>query len=317
MSEVSPFGQTSAGAQVDGIMLRSETLAVRLLTLGCVLQSVRLAGVDYDLTIGSDSVADYEGAMGYHGSIIAPVVNRLTNGMAPVGGKMVQFEKNVLGRHTLHSGAVGVQHKIWKILRASEKQAVLTLDLPDGEGGFAGNRHVQASFTLQGDTLRLDVSATTDRATLWNAANHSYWNLDGSADFSGHSLQIDADHILPLTADFVPSGQIEAVGGSAYDFRSLRTLSPQNPSLDTNFCLNGADNFRHVITLRGQSGVTLRVSTSEGGAQIYDCRHDGYRGLAIEAQNWPDAPNHATFPNIELDAGQSRVQSTAWQFSKE
>lgn len=317
MNEVSPFGQTSTGAQVDAIMLRSQTLAVRLLTLGGIVQSVRLAGVDYDLTIGSDSVADYEGAMGYHGSIIAPVVNRITNGAAPVGGKMAQFEKNILGRHTLHSGAAGVQYKIWQLEAASTAQAALTLHLPDGEGGFAGNRRVQAIYSLNGDTLRLDISATTDATTLWNAANHSYWNLDGSADFAGHSLEIDADHILPLTNDFVPTGDLLAVAGGDYDFRSLRALSPQSPALDTNFCLNGGGQFRRAVRLRGGSGVTLRVLTTEAGVQIYDCRHDGYRALAIEAQNWPDAPNHATFPSIELAAGQTRVQSTAWQFSKE
>lgn len=317
MGDVLPFGQTSTGTPVDAVMLRSETLAVRLLTLGGIVQSVRMAGVAYDLTIGSDSVADYQGEMGYHGSIIAPVVNRITNGAAPVGGTVAQFEKNILGRHTLHSGAAGTQYKVWQLQQASAAQAVLTLHLPDGEGGFAGNRAVRAVYSLNGDTLRLDISATTDKATLWNAANHSYWNLDGSADFSGHSLQIDADHILPLTADFVPTGDLLAIAGGAYDFRSLRALGPQNPALDTNFCLNGAGHLRHALNLRGGSGVTLRMSTTEGGVQIYDCRHDGYRALAIEAQNWPDAPNHANFPDIELDAGQTRVQSTAWQFSKE
>ena len=317
MTQVTEFGRMADGAMVHAIVLRSETLTVRLLTLGAIVQSVRLDGVGHDLTIGAQDVAAYEGAMCYHGSLIAPVVNRITGGAAMVAGQPAQFEKNILGRHTLHSGAAGTQFKLWQLDCATPSGAALSLRLADGEGGFAGNRDVRAKFTLAGDTLRLDVSAVSDAPTLWNAANHIYWNLDGTADFSGHSLQIDADHILPLTDDFVPTGALAAVAGGPYDFRAARALAPRAPELDTNFCLaRSAGKMREVLTLRGASGVTLRLSTTEAGVQVYDCRHDGYRGLALEAQGWPDAPNHTGFPSIALAAGASCVQSTSWQFSK-
>jgi aldose 1-epimerase len=314
---VTEFGRTASGALVHAITLENDIMRLRLLTLGAILQSLHMQGVAHDLTLGSTNLADYEGAMCYHGSVIAPVVNRITNGRAMVAGKLAEFDKNILGRHTLHSGAAGTQYKIWNLAECSAQSARLTLHLPDGEGGFAGNREIEAIFTLAGDTLRMDLRVISDSDTIWNAANHSYWNLNGSADFSGHSLRIAADHILPLTADFVPTGELQAVEGGAYDFRTLRGITPQNPPLDTNFCLGfGQTALREVLVLRANSGVTLRLYTTEAGVQVYDCRHSAYSGLALEAQNWPDAPNHAHFPSIMLRANQPHVQSTAWHFTK-
>jgi len=297
--------------------LRNETLAVSVLTLGAVLQSVRLAGVGHDLTLGSDHLADYEGALCYHGSVIAPVVNRITGAQARVAGRLVQFEKNFLGRHVLHGGSAGTQTQVWEIADHGADFVTLGLHLPHGAGGFPGNRNVTARFTLAGDQLRLDITVRSDAPTIWNAANHSYWNLDGSGSFAGHSLQLAADHYLPTTDEFIPSGKIVDVTGTPFDFRTPRVLAVNDPALDNCFVLGrGQAPLREVLSLRGASDITLRLSTTEAGVQLYDCRHDGFAGLAIEAQNWPDAPHHAGFPSIDLAAGQDLVQSTAWQFSK-
>lgn len=317
MARIETFGQTASGAQVQRISLRSDTLDISVLTLGAVLQSVRLAGVAYDLTLGSDKVADYEGAMGYHGSLIAPVVNRITGAQAVVAGQPAQFEANFLGKHCLHSGSTGTQHLLWDIADHGAEFVTLALHLPDGLGGFAGAREVTAQFSLQGDTLRMDVSVRSDAPTLWNGANHSYWNLDGGDDYSGHVLHVAADHYLPTSGEFIPTGEIVDVTSTAFDFRAPREITPNDPPLDNSFCLaRGQMALREVLMLRGTSGVTLRLSTTEAAVQLYDCRHDGYRGVAIEAQNWPDAPHHAGFPSIALAAGAQLVQSTAWTFSK-
>lgn len=308
-----------AGQAVQKITLTRGDVTAAILTYGAIVQSVRLAGVAHDLTIGSGDLADYQGAMCYHGSLIAPVVNRLTGAAAGDA----RFEKNFLGKHNLHSGSAGTQHKVWRLLRADDGRAVLALTLPHGEGGFAGNRDVTVTFTLAGDALRMDVAVISDRDTIWNAANHSYWNLDGSDTFAGHSLQIAADHYLPANDEYIPTGQIAAVGGTAFDFRKPQAIAPNAPPLDNCFCLGtAAAGLRNVLTLRGQSGVTLTVATTEAGVQAYDSRHashDGrppFGGLAIEAQNWPDAPNHPDFPPIHLAAGETRVQTTQWHFAK-
>ncbi len=318
MAQITEFGRTAAGGLVQRVMLRSETMQVAVLTLGATLQSVRLDGVAHDLTIAAQSVAEAEGAMCYYGSLIAPVVNRLTGATAQVGTKTAQFDKNFLGKHVLHSGPSGAQHQLWTIAEVSDSALTLSLHLPDGMGGFAGNRDVTARFTLIGARLQMDVTVKTDATTLWNVANHSYWNLDGGADYAGHTIQLAADHYLPTDGEFIPTGEIADVTGTDFDFRHLRRIAPHHPPLDNSFCLGRAQEpLREVLMLRGASGVTLRLSTTEAAVQLYDCRHDRFAALAIEAQNWPDAPHHAGFPSIELGAGQSRTQTTAWHFSKE
>lgn len=322
MAEITPFGTTASGLTVEKITLSNTHLRVGILTYGAILQSVRLAGNDYDVTLGSDLIADYEGAMMYNGSLIAPIVNRFTDARANLAGQSLQFERNFLGKHSLHSGSAGVQHKIWAIAAATQDMVQLSLSLPDGEGGFPGQRQVTARFALDGATLRMDVTVVSDKATLWNAANHSYWNLDGAGTFDGHSLQIMADHYLPTDADFVPTGEIRAVAGTDMDFRIARKIAPNAPALDNCFCLgHGQTALRPALILTGASGVQMTVLTTEAGIQAYDHRHKSargatYAGLAIEAQNWPDAPNHAGFPDITLNAGHSLTQTTAWHFAQ-
>lgn len=322
MAQITQFGTTAAGQQVDKITLSNADLTVSVLTLGAVLQSVRLAGVGFDLTLGSDQVADYQGAMVYYGSLIAPVVNRLTGARAMIDGVAAQFEANFLGEHILHSGAAGAQNQVWALDHATDDRVQLSLALPDGAGGFPGNRHVTARFALEGATLRLDVSVISDKTTLWNTANHSYWNLDGTATFDGHLLQILADSYLPTDAAFLPTGEIRAVAGTDMDFRTPRPVAPHAPDLDNNFCLGrGQTALRPVLVLTGAKGVTMTISTTEAGIQLYDHRHHQpkcapYAGLAIEAQNWPDAPHNPAFPDITLSAGQNLTQTTSWHFAK-
>lgn len=283
---------------------------------GAVLQSVRMDGVPYNLTLGSQDLADYEGALCYHGSIIAPVVNRISNAAAPLDDKMLKFDVNFNGAHVLYSGSAGTQTKIWQVVQVNDSACILALDLPEGEGGFPGNRRVEAYFGLGPPArLRLTITARSDVATHWNATNHSHSNLDGTADFSGHRLQLAADHDLSATAEFIPTGEIREVA-DLFDFHKEEAVLPGKPDLDNCFFLShAATDLRDMMVLRGQSGVEMAVTTTEAGLQLYDCRHDGYKGLAVEAQGWPDAPNKPGFPVIALAAGQSRAQITEWHFA--
>ena len=311
------FGTTATGETVEKITLIAGDLTVAILTWGAVLQSVRLNNIAHNLTLGSNTLADYEGPLRYHGSIIAPVVNRLTKAQAKINDKTLKFQVNFNGQHTLHSGDAGTHLKVWQLLRSSETECVLALTLPDGEGGFPGTRRITALFqTSAPATLRLTITTTTDADTILNATNHSYWNLDGTADFTGHSLQINADHYLPATADFIPTGEIRPTT-DMFDFRNPKPVSPNTPDLDNCFCLSQSQQpLRDVLTLQGRAGTEMTVATTEPGIQIYDCRHDHYKGLAIEAQGWPDAPNQPGFPPITLAKGDTLTQITEWRFTK-
>ncbi|MEO5615395.1 MAG: aldose epimerase family protein [Cypionkella sp.] len=310
------FGTTTTGEAVEKITLTAGDLTVAILTWGAVIQSVRLKGIPHDLTLGSNALADYEGPLRYHGSIIAPVVNRLTNAQAPLGDETLNFQVNFNGQHTLHSGDAGTHLKVWQIIHSSDTECLLGLTLPHHEGGFPGNRRIRALFQIAARaSLRLSITTETDADTLINATNHSYWNLDGTADFTGHSLQINADHYLPATPEFIPTGEIRPTS-DMFDFRNAKPIAPQSPDLDNCFCLSQSQQpLRDVLTLTGQSGTKMTVATTEPGIQIYDCRHDTYKGLAIEAQGWPDAPNKHGFPAIALAAGDTLTQITEWRFT--
>lgn len=319
---ITPFGTMADGTAVERITLQSGGLTASVLTLGAVLQDLRIAGVAHGLTLGSDRLADYEGAMRYHGPVIAPVVNRLTDAQAMIDGRICRFEPNQDGRHVLHSGSAGSHLAVWSILESRADAVLLGLAMPDGAGGFPGNRQVTARFTaLPGLALRLEIRAETDQPTIFNAANHSYWNLDGSESYDGHRLRIAADAYLPCTDAFIPTGEIRPVEGTIFDFRNFAAVSPGNPSLDNCFCLSRERTaLRDVLWLEGRSGLRMTVATTEPGMQIYDARaalrpgRGPGEGIAVEAQGWPDAPNKPAFPAITLTPGQPVTQITEWRF---
>jgi len=283
-----------------------------------------LAGVDRSLTLGSDRFEDYLGNMAWFGSLVGPVANRIGGASARIAGNDHHFPANHAGRHTLHSGAASTCFKLWDVAAHGPEHATLTLDLPDGEGGFPGNRGVTARFSASAPgSLRMDVTTTTDAATLVNLTNHGYWNLDGSDTWQGHSLRIAADHFLPVDADLIPTGEVRPVAGTGMDFREPRRFAPGNPALDHNFCVAPARRaLTDVLWLQGAGGVTMTLATTEPGVQVYDGRAAARvgrgkgEGLAIEPQGWPDAPNHAHFPSVLLAADESVTQSTEWRFSR-
>lgn len=319
------FGVTAAGETVQAVTLQAGDLSATVLTLGSILQDVRLQGVDHGLTLGSDSVADYEGSMRHHGSLVAPVANRICDARAFVAGRTCRFDPNQAGRHTLHSGSAGAQFKVWQIVAQGPDHLTLAVDLPDGEGGFPGNRRVTAVWQVAAPaTLSLTITTTTDADTLVNCTNHSYWNLDGGADWAGHRLKIAADRVTEVDEDLIPTGHLALVRGTPFDLRAGRAIHPGDPAMDTNFCLSDrAQAMRDVLWLTGRNGLRMTIATTEPGIQVYDNRKPGrpgkgaYEGLAIEPQHWPDAPNQPAFPSVLVPAGGQKVQAMQWRFDRE
>ncbi|MFN6951841.1 MAG: aldose epimerase family protein, partial [Albidovulum sp.] len=241
---------------------------------------------------------------------------------------LCRFEANE-GPTLLHSGAQGLHARVWMVEDAGQDHATLRIDLADGEDGFPGNRTFRAHFRLSSPaTLTVDLTATSDAATLVNLAHHGYWNLDGSTDVAGHRLTIAADAYLDVDDMMIPKGSPRAVAGTAYDFRKARPLSGA-PPLDHNFCLAPARrDLTEVAILTGASGVRLRIATTEPGLQVYDGRHFAVpaggglegraygprAGIAFEPQIWPDAPNRPDFPSALLQPGETARQTTRFRF---
>ena len=321
--QITDFGKMGTDAAVQAVTISAGDLTATILTLGCTLQSVRLSGVSHSLTLGSETLTDYAETMRYFGAIVGPVANRIAGAQTKLNGRTLSFPANENG-NLLHSGDTGAHTKLWTITATSANSVTMTLALPDGMGGFPGNRQITANFQIDAPAiLRLAITATTDTDTLMNFANHSYWNLDGSAQWPGHSLQIAADHTLPTDAALLPTGIIAPVADTDFDFRKSRAWPPGTPPLDTNFCLsNDKTALRPVATLTGTSGLSMTLATTEPGLQIYDAQRTArpgrakYEGIAIEAQGWPDAPNHANFPRINATPDAPYTQITEWRFTQ-
>lgn len=316
------FGTTRSGDKIEKVTLCAGDLSVDILTRGAILQDVRLKGVPYSLTLGSNDIADYEGAMGYHGALVGPIANRIGNARVRLDGMMYELERNEDGLRHLHSGSDGTHTRIWQIVETSESTATLTLDLPDGECGLPGARRITATFAVTAPaSLTLTITGTTDAKTLMNFANHSYWNLDGTDTWEGHTLEIAADRYLPTTDVDVPTGEVVDVTGTDMDFRTGKTFAKGMPALDHNFCLSDEPTaLRDVLTLTGTSGVSMTIATTEPGIQVYDgraARRPGkqtYEGFAIEPQLWPDAPNNRSFPSITVTPDAPYGQTSRWTF---
>ena len=317
------FGTSSTGVDVEKVTISAGDLSVSILTWGAIVQDVRLAGVDHSLTLGSDDLADYEGGLRHHGSLIGPIANRISNARVKIDGMMYELERNQDGAIHLHSGAQATHRRAWTLVDASDTHATLTCTMRDGECGLPGNRDFTVTYRVAAPgTLSMEITGTTDTATAMSFANHSYWNLDGSDSWDDHTLTVHADSYLPGTPQCYPTGEIVAVDGTPMDFRKPRKISRQTDTFDNNFCL--ADHRRPLhdaLTLTGASGVSLTIATTEPGIQIYDNK-DGARpgrstheGLALEAQFWPDAPNNRDFPSIILTPDQTYTQVTTWTFT--
>ena len=325
-------GTTADGRQVDAVTIGSKDLTVTILTYGAILQKVMLTGVPYSLTLGSPVIEPYEGKFNSFGSFMGPVINRIKGAKATIAGQEFAFEKHHSGDLTQHSGSTGMQRQVWDVADHGDDFVTLRLSLPDGLGGFPGNRDIHATYRVSGNALTLTAQATSDAPTLMNPANHSYWNMDGTAGFAGHILNVHADRFTEPNDALMPTGKLLPVDGSPYDFRDGMTLSGDDSQFfDLNLVLSDTRvDLRPVAKLTGTSGVWMEMSTTECGLQVYDCgtisrpdfptNHDRpytfYEGVALEAQSWPGATVHDHFPSIVLNPGDTYEQVTQWAFGQ-
>lgn len=327
-ASIRPFGTTPAGETIQAIRLQAGELTAVVLTLGAILQDLRLAGAPYSLTLGSDAAAAYEGPMAYCGAIVGPVANRIGGARATIGGRDFRFAANE-GPNLLHSGATGTHARVWTVAEATQSEVTLHLALPDGLGGFPGNRQITAIYALSGTVLTLTLTASTDASTLMNLASHGYWTTDGRADIRGQQLRVAADRYLPVDAALLPTGEARAVIG-AFDLRAGHSLD-LTEGFDHNFCLSDRPRpLSFAADLTGQGGLRMTLETTEPGLQVYDGRglhtapfvgHAGqpygpFAGLALEPQRWPDAAAQPGFPSITLEPGQAYRQVTRFHFDR-
>ena len=295
---ISDFGVMSDGREVQRVRLCNEQLDISLITLGASVQSVMFEGAQ--VVLSGDDLEAYLGRLKYAGAIVGRVANRIAEARAEIAGVEHQLDRNETNGNCLHGGVDGAGQMLWDVLEAGPEHVIFGLYMGDGHMGFPGALDVQARYDLSGDTLRLEITATSDAVTLCSFAPHGYWTLGEDQGIDGLEMEIACSSYLPVDSKNIPTGAIADVAGTEFDFRELREFGASD--LDHNYCVGlEREALRPVFWLRSpDSGVTLEVSSTEAGLQIYDARHLGRAGLAIEPQVWPDSVNQTGFPSMTL-----------------
>lgn len=296
--------------------------------LGAVLHDLRLDGLAHPLVLGLADLDHYPEFSNHMGATAGRFANRIGHARFPLDGVEYRTDPNFEGEHTLHGGSEGTGKRVWTLEAHGADRIRFVLDLADGEMGFPGAMRAWATYSCQpGATLRVDYEASCDAPTICNLAHHSYWNLDGRADISGHYLTVKADRYVEVDVDMIPTGVAE-VAGTPFDFRAGRML-PGEGLLDHNLCLSdGRVALRDVAVLHAR-GLSMTIATTEPGLQVYDGAkldtqvpgldgrsYGAHAGVALEPQLWPDAPNHPGFSSGILRPGETCHQTTTFTFTK-
>ena len=336
MAEIRIFGRLPDGAPVEEVTIAAGDLSAKIITLGAIVRDVRLAGVDHPLVLGFDDLDGYLHHSPYFGAVVGRFANRIGGGRFTLEGKPYQLAVNEKGNQ-LHGGPDGFGRRNWRIAAHDGASVALTLVSADGDQGYPGTLQATCRYTIEApSTLRFDAEATTDAPTIVNLAQHSYFNLDDSADILDHRVAIDADAYTPTDEYLVPTGEIRPVDGTGYDRRTLAPIRLMRDgkrfAYDINLVVAPAKSAapRHQARLESaKNGVALDVWSTEPGVQFYDGayvnvavpglggrRYGANSGVCFEPQFFPDAPNHDNFPSAVLRPGETYRQTTRFAFSR-
>jgi aldose 1-epimerase len=290
---------------------------------------------------GAGSIDGYKKvASAYFGAIIGRYGNRIAKGEFTLDGKQYHLFKNN-GPNTLHGGKSGYDMAIWDAKRVDSTTLILTYLSKDMEEGFPGNLSIQVTYHLTDDNgIKVSYEAVTDKTTVVNLTNHSYFNLNGagSGTILNHSMQIFADNYTPVDSTLIPTGKIEPVKGTPFDFTQPENIGARiedkdqqlinGKGYDHNFVLNKhADTIPVAIVKGEKSGIEMDIYTDEPGIQFYSGNfmdgknimkygntNDHRTAFAMETQHFPDSPNQPNFPSTELKPGQVYKTSTEYKF---
>ena len=346
------FGKTPDGQAVELYALTNRGgMEATITTFGGAIVSLKVPdrnGKFADVVLGYDSLEGYVNDKGSFGPIIGRYANRIGHAQFTLEGKTYTLAKNN-GDNSLHGGIKGFSKQVWtaKQLPTKDGQSLsLSYLSKDGEEGFPGNLNVSVIYTLT-DTneLRMAYSATTDKETVVNLTNHSYFNLAGagSGDILKHLLTIQADKFTPVDANMIPTGELRDVQGTPFDFRKPTPIGERihqddeqlklGSGYDHNFVIRGGGTASVVLAARAvdpSTGRVLEVWTTEPGVQLYTGNFlDGttpgkggkvyapHAAFCLETQHYPDSPNKLSFPSVVLKPGGHYHTITTYKFSIE
>jgi aldose 1-epimerase len=343
------FGKTADGQEVDLYTLTNKNgVEASIINYGGAVVTLKVPdrnGKLDDVVLGLDSLDSYRTHTNHFGALIGRYGNRIGKARFKLNGVEYKLAAND-GKNSLHGGPGGFDKVVWQARDASDSQGArleLTYLSKDGEEGFPGNLKATVIYTLTGNNeLRMDYSATTDKDTLANLTNHSYFNLagEGRGDILGHELTLYADKFTPVDKTLIPTGELRSVEGTPFDFRKPVAMGARINDKDEQLKIGNGYDHNFVLTSGGgalalaarvyepQSGRVLEVLTTEPGVQFYtgnflDGKMPGKGGkpypfrsaFCLETQHYPDSPNKPQFPSTVLKPGVKYETTTVYRFS--
>ncbi|HLA59534.1 MAG TPA: aldose epimerase family protein [Puia sp.] len=335
------FGKHAGRDIYQFTLINGKGNSVSIINYGGIITSWMVKdkeGVERNIIAGFNNLEDYINNTAYFGCITGRYANRIANGKFRINGDLFTLARND-GENHLHGGNRGFDKVIWNANVDETADPVLSLQYisKDGEEGYPGNLDVKVNYSYSdNDELIIEYCAQTDKATALNLTNHCYFNLSGDMDrpILDHSLFINADHYLPVNDEQIPTGSLESVDGTAFDFKLLtsivRNARKVEGGFDHNFVLNKLhDSFSFAASLVAPDGdLQLSVFTTEPGLQLYTGNlldgslrdRDGkpigkQSALCLETQHFPDSPNHPNFPSTILLPGKKYFSKTIYKIT--
>lgn len=330
------FGTLPDGKKVCSYTLaNAQGMEVTFINYGATITSLKVPAQKgtVDVVLGFDTIEKYIDSFGlpsgpYFGSVIGRYAGRISNAAFSLNGKNIQLNANNNG-NTLHGGNIGFGRAYWRMKRiqgGDSPSIVFSYASKDGEENFPGNLEVEVEYTLSAkNELLVAYKATTDKPTVLNLTQHSYFNLSGHAQsLAGQQVQVHTDKILEVTDSGIPTGNLNDVDGSRFDFRTLTEIPQQ---LDNSFVLNGDYTLPAAVLASSESGLKMTVYTNQPSVHIYvggNCfgqlagkeavQYSPYSAICFETQNYPDAPNRPEFPSPVLNPGETYTHETKFKF---
>jgi aldose 1-epimerase len=341
-----PFGKMPDGSPVEIYTLSDGAFEARIATYGGIVVSLKAPdrnGKVADVVLGFDDVdgyvANFNGASdAFFGALIGRYANRIAHGSFTLDGKKYSLPLNN-GENSLHGGPHGFNNVVWKAKPVANGVELSYLS-KDGEAGYPGNLSAVVRYTLGNGNLRIEYSATTDKDTVVNLTNHSYFNLAGQGDILNHQLTVHSSRFTPVDSGLIPTGELKSVASTPFDFRKATAVGARIGANDEQLHLGHGYDHNWVLDSGGGklseaaelydpgTGRVLKVLTDQPGIQFYSGNFlDGsikgkggkadelHAALCLETQHFPDSPNHPDFPTTELKPGEHYHTVTVYSFS--
>lgn len=337
------WGKTPDGRDVELYTLKNARGAeARIMNYGGVVVSLKVPdrqGTMGDIVAGFDKYDDYLKPPPYFGAIIGRYGNRIGNARFRLDGVEYVLAKND-GPNQLHGGTRGFDKRLWQASLLSPQSLELKYLSKDGEEGYPGNLTATVRYTLtDANELKIEYSAVTDKDTVVNLTNHSYFNLAGEGDILNHEVWINADRFTPVDRGLIPTGELKSVAGTPFDFRKATAIGARIGEKDQQLTFAGGYDHNWVLNRTGsglelaarvvepKSGRVMEVLTTEPGLQFYTGNFlDGTlkgkgrtytrrSAFCMETQHFPDSPNKPAFPSTVLKPGSTYQSTTVYRFS--